>query len=70
MLVLNRFQKQAFYLFLEDGTRVKVKVLQILKSRFGNLARIGIEAPPHVNIAREELVDLEDEETYPMECQQ
>lgn len=65
MLVLNRFAKQSFYMFLEDGTRIQICLLDVCRSNFGKAARIGIDAPQHVHIVREELLqdeELEEEE--------
>ena len=54
MLVLSRKQNQEILI----GDEIKITVL---KSK-GNTVRLGIEAPPHIRIARGELPPLNDKE--------
>jgi len=59
MLVLRRRTDEAIVLTLPDGTRIRVVCNGIVKDgavRFGT-ASIAIDAPPHIKIHREELID-------------
>lgn len=71
MLILSRFKNQSFFMFLEDGTKIEVKVLDIFRSNCGKVVKIGINAPQSINIVRKEILgrvrsrEIEDEL---MEC--
>ena len=67
MLILSRFENQSFYLFLEDGTEIQIKLLDIFNSYSHSVAKIGIQAPKNVNIVREELIQRALEEEIMME---
>jgi len=48
MLVLSREKDQAVYI---DGEKIKITIVDII----GNRVRLGIDAPPHMPVYREEL---------------
>lgn len=58
MLILSRRTGQRVFLFLPDGTRIEVVVIERRLDR----VRLGFLAPADVEILREELVDGEEED--------
>jgi carbon storage regulator CsrA len=52
MLILTRYVGESIIIHTDDGLVVKVKLVQ--RNPNGS-DRIGIEAPPHVHVDREEI---------------
>jgi carbon storage regulator len=55
MLILSRRIGETFILELPTGEQIDVVLLEVKGSR----GRLGIDAPPEVQIVREELLDEE-----------
>ena len=55
MLILNRGAGQSFVLFLEDGREIDINILDII-GKNNKFAKIGIDAPKSIKIARDELI--------------
>lgn len=53
MLVLTRRAAERLVLLLPDGERITVQVVRLGRER----VRLGVEAPPHVAVWREELLE-------------
>ena len=52
MLVLSRKQQQSILLHCDQG-QIRVKIIELGRDRVS----VGVEAPDHVKILREELVE-------------
>ena len=68
MLVLSRLLGESIYLFLEDGRRVDIKLLNFTTKYGVPESIIGIEAPKSILIMREEVfkraMEDQDDEEY------
>ncbi len=54
MLVVSRYVKQRIFVALESGEQIIITLTEI--DRRQNKCRIGISAPKHIRIVREELL--------------